>query len=114
MIFKIVETKHTNGLTYHGVSLYQNGDSDKQDAVISSGDTYAAAFRLYNDLNTALASSGLAVQTKNKAANDSGLEEKSKLLSAQRDVIKWRRMALGFGAIVLINWFSHDILHSPF
>lgn len=116
MVFEIVQTKHTNGQTYHGVTFYPNPDLDKQHSVvISSGDTYAAAFRLYNDLSTALVNAGLAVQTKNKAANDSvDLNQKSQLLAAQRDVIKWRRMAWSFGAISLLTWFNHYILHSPF
>lgn len=74
MIFKMVKTEHANGVVDHGVSLYYDGDSEKQDAVIVYGATYAAAYNLYSDLNEALSNAGL-VHTKNKAANDSGAND---------------------------------------
>lgn len=112
MIFKIVKTVHDDGRVNHGVSLFYDGDSEKQDAVIVSGVSYVAASKLYNDLNEALAKSGMVKQGFNKAANDSAaFEQNSQLLVAQKEAIKLRRMAWLFGMLSLTTWFNHYILH---
>lgn len=71
MIFKIVKTVHDDGRVNHGVSLFYDDESEKQDAVIISGVSYVAASKLYNDLNDALAKAGMVKQDLNKAANES-------------------------------------------
>lgn len=116
MIFKITKASDVPaapaGFDY-GVSLYYDGDSDKQDAVIVSGVSYADAYRLYMDLNGALGNAGLVVQHKNKAANDAVLPEISGRLKVaelsnaalQFEVKKWKKyyyVAVGF--LVVSQW----------
>lgn len=113
MIFKMVETEQPNGGFNHGVSLFLDGESDKQDAVIVSGVAHDAAWSLYMDLNAALNRAGLAVQTKNKAANDSVTPEaianikvlELRNVALQVEVKKWKKyyyIAAGF--LVLSQW----------
>lgn len=113
MIFKMTETDGLNGGFNHGVSLFYDGETKKQDAVILSGVSREVAWKLYQELNGALCNAGLAVQTKNKAANDADLSgvvgvRKSEGLENEAlrlEVKKWKKfyyIAVGF--LVLSQW----------
>lgn len=119
MIFKMTETEQQNGGFNHGVSLFYNGDSDRQDAVILSGVSHDVAWKLYMDLNQALCNAGLAFSPKQKAANDAVLPDafanqkiaELKNIGLQQEVKKWKR---GFYIVAVLLAVSQWIyLYAP-
>lgn len=122
MIFKITKASDVPAVPAgfdYGVSLFYDGESDIQDAVILSGVSYAEARKLYQDLNQALCNAGLTVQHKNKAANDSVLPDASvsqkivelKNIGLQQEVKKWKRYFYFVAVLLTISQWIY--LYAP-